>query len=55
MEQLKKRNRDFVVIELIIPEEEVYKRLANRIMCKNCGANFNTMINGDIDKCIECS
>ncbi len=54
MEQFQKRNRKFIVIELIIPEEEVYKRLANRIMCKNCGANFNVLIHGDIDKCIEC-
>lgn len=54
MEQFQKRNRKFIVIELIIPEEEVYKRLANRTMCKNCGANFNILIHGDIDKCMEC-
>lgn len=54
MEQIQTRNRDFIVIELIIPEEEVYQRLANRIMCKNCGANFNVLLHWEIDKCLEC-
>lgn len=38
----------------MIPEEEVYQRLANRIMCKSCGANFNVLLNWEIDKCLEC-
>jgi hypothetical protein len=54
MEQLKNRGRDFIVIELTIPEEDVYKRLKNRIMCKSCGTNFNALIHGEIDKCMEC-
>lgn len=54
MWQLLQRKRDFVVIELVVPENVVYQRLENRFMCKDCGANFNKLIHGDITKCSEC-
>lgn len=54
MSQLLKRNREFVVIELVVPKEVVYERLANRIICKDCGKNFNVLLHGDLDKCSEC-
>jgi len=51
---LEQKNRKFVVIELVIPEEEVYTRLSNRITCKTCGANFNISLHGEVNKCLEC-
>ena len=51
---LENKNRDFLVIELVLPEEEVYNRLANRIICKNCWINFNASLTWDIKKCLEC-
>ena len=51
---LEQKNRKFVVIELVIPEEEVYTRLSNRRMCKSCGANFNVSLHGELDKCLKC-
>jgi hypothetical protein len=42
IQQLMQRQRDFVVIELMIPEDEVYTRLAHRMICANCGAAHNT-------------
>lgn len=55
MKQFEIRKRDFIVIELIIPEEEVYKRLENRLICKKCGLSFNVLSDGEINKCLECS
>lgn len=54
MAQLLQRNRDFVVIELVVPEEVVYERLANRVICKDCATNFNVLLHGDLDKCSDC-
>lgn len=51
---LEQKNRKFVVIELVIPEEEVYTRLSNRRICKSCGANFNVSLHGELDKCLKC-
>jgi len=51
---LKKKDRDFVVIDLILPDDIIYKRLANRLTCKDCGTNFNILLSGDIKKCTEC-
>ena len=54
IEQLQTRKRNFVVVELTLPEEEVYKRLANRVLCKACGANFNVLLHGNLSSCPEC-
>ena len=54
MNQLLKRKREFVVIELVVPEKIVYERLANRVICKDCGTNFNVLLHGDLAKCSEC-
>ncbi|MHA1616358.1 MAG: adenylate kinase [Candidatus Njordarchaeales archaeon] len=34
-----------VVIYLDVPEKEIIKRLSNRRVCSNCGANFNLITN----------
>ena len=34
-----------VVIYLDVPEKEIIKRLSNRRVCPNCGANFNLITN----------
>jgi adenylate kinase len=54
VEELKKRNRDFVVIDLILPDDVIYKRLENRLTCKKCGKNFSILLSWDIKKCTEC-
>jgi len=54
IQQLMQRQRDFVVIELMIPEDEVYTRLAHRMICANCGAAHNTDLHWDITTCTAC-
>ncbi|RKW25544.1 adenylate kinase [Candidatus Gracilibacteria bacterium] len=48
------RGRKPLVIQLEIPEEEVYKRLAQRKMCKNCGTIHSMLIDGEVEKCKKC-
>lgn len=55
IEQIKEKGRNFVVIEITLPEEEVYKRLSNRIMCKHCDWNFSIILDGDIESCLKCN
>jgi adenylate kinase len=54
LDQMRSRNRDFITIEIVITEDEVYKRLTNRVMCKKCGANFNVLIHGNMKTCSKC-
>lgn len=44
LDALLERGRKPLVIQLEIPEEEVYKRLAQRKMCKNCGTIHSMLI-----------
>ena len=44
LDALLERGRKLLVIQLEIPEEEVYKRLAQRKMCKNCGTIHSMLI-----------
>lgn len=53
--QLTDRARKFIVIELLIPEEEVNLRLENRITCSSCGSIFNKLLHGKINQCLECN
>ena len=50
---LLEKNRDPLIIRLDIPEEEVYKRLTTRKMCKTCWTIFSTR-NENITKCKNC-
>lgn len=54
IKQLLQRKRNFVVIELVVPEDVVYERLANRVICKDCATNFNVLLHGNVDRCSEC-
>jgi adenylate kinase len=38
----------------MIPEDEVYTRLAHRMICANCGAAHNTDLHWDITTCTAC-
>jgi adenylate kinase family enzyme len=48
---MQKMNREFVVFELVISEQEAIKRLAARNICPACGATYSTLIHGDITHC----
>jgi adenylate kinase len=54
LKEFKKKWKKPLVIQLEIPEEEVYKRLATRKMCKNCGEIHSTALTPNIKKCSEC-
>lgn len=55
LDALLEKGRKPLVIQLEIPEEEVYKRLTNRKMCKSCGKIHSTLLDGEVEKCIKCS
>ena len=46
--------RDPIIILLEIPEEEVYKRLEHRKMCKECWTIYSTLKEWDITTCKKC-
>jgi adenylate kinase len=48
---MQKSQRDFVVFELVISEDEAIKRLASRSICSTCGATYSTLLHGDITHC----
>jgi adenylate kinase len=54
LKEFEKKWKKPLVIQLEIPEEEVYKRLATRKMCKNCGEIHSTALTPNIKKCSEC-
>ena len=46
--------RDPIIVLLEIPEEEVYKRLEHRKMCKECWTIYSTLTEWEINKCKKC-
>ena len=44
LDALVEKGRSPLVIQLEIPEDEVYKRLSNRKMCKSCGTIHSTQL-----------
>jgi len=46
--------RDPIIVLLEIPEEEVYKRLEHRKMCKECWTIYSTLTEWEIDICKKC-
>ena len=46
--------RDPIIVLLEIPEEEVYKRLEHRKMCKECWAILSTLMEWEITTCKKC-
>jgi len=53
IDKLKEYNKDFVVINLEVPEEEVMQRLLNRRVCKWCGKTFG-LPEKDLTSCSKC-
>ena len=54
LDALLEKGRKPIVIQLEIPEEEVYKRLSHRKMCKNCGKIYSTLLSPEIQQCQKC-
>ena len=46
--------RDPIIVLLEIPEEEVYKRLEHRKMCKECWTIYSTLTEWEITTCKKC-
>ena len=46
--------RDPIIVLLEIPEEEVYKRLEHRKMCKECWTIYSTLTEWEISTCKKC-
>lgn len=47
-------NRDFVVIQLDMPENVAIERLSSRRVCKSCWTVYNININWDLKECMKC-
>ena len=43
--------RDFLVFELVISEQEAMTRLANRMLCPSCGTTYSSLLHGEISTC----
>ena len=51
---LLEKGRKPIVVQLEIPEEEVYTRLSHRKMCKNCWKIHSTLLSSEIQQCQKC-
>ena len=54
LDALLEKGRKPIVVQLEIPEEEVYKRLSHRKMCKNCWKIHSTLLSPEIQQCQKC-
>ena len=54
LDALLEKGRKPIVVQLEIPEEEVYKRLSHRKMCKNCWKINSTLLSPEIQQCQKC-
>ena len=54
LDALLEKGRKPIVVQLEIPEEEVYKRLSHRKMCKNCWKIHSTLLSPGIQQCQKC-
>ena len=54
LDALLEKGRKPIVVQLEIPEEEVYQRLSHRKMCKNCGKIHSTLLSPEIQQCQKC-
>lgn len=54
LDALLAKGRKPLVIQLEIPEEEVFRRLSHRKMCKNCWTIHSTLLDWDEAKCKKC-
>lgn len=54
LDALLEKGRKPIVIQLEIPEEEVYQRLSHRKMCKNCWKIHSTLLSPETQQCQKC-
>ena len=54
LDALLEKGRKPIVVQLEIPEEEVYQRLSHRKMCKNCWKIHSTLLSPEIQQCQKC-
>ena len=54
LDALLEKGRKPIIVQLEIPEEEVYKRLSHRKMCKNCWKINSTLLSPEIQQCQKC-
>jgi adenylate kinase len=47
-------DRDLIVIDIAVPEEELVRRLSSRRICVGCGAIASQAANGDAAACARC-
>lgn len=50
-EAMQRTDRDFMVFELVVSEQEAIQRLEHRTLCPSCGATYSDLIHGAIDHC----
>ncbi|MEF2175102.1 MAG: nucleoside monophosphate kinase [Candidatus Absconditabacteria bacterium] len=55
IDEMKRLKRDYIVIYLELDEQESIKRLTGRRVCRKCSKVYNIMLDGNIDRCIDCS
>ena len=54
LDALLEKGRKPIVVQLEIPEEEVYQRLSHRKMCKNCWKIHSTLLSPETQQCQKC-
>ncbi|MDR2541512.1 MAG: nucleoside monophosphate kinase [Candidatus Peribacteria bacterium] len=57
VQQMRDRERLFAVVHIEISDEEVYKRLSGRLLCRQCGNTFNATLNPELTaggRCPSC-
>jgi adenylate kinase len=43
-----------IVADIVVPEQELVRRLSSRLVCANCGSNATTPAEGESLKCAKC-
>ena len=54
IERMKQRGREFIVIDLELPEDKAVERLLNRRLCKPCWGIHNLILEPWISQCPSC-
>ena len=53
LDEIMSRRDPLIVVDIVVPEEELVRRLGTRLICENCGANA-TVGATEASKCIAC-
>jgi adenylate kinase len=43
-----------IVVDIVVPEQELVRRLGSRLVCANCGSNATTQAESETLKCANC-